>query len=92
MLYNIKKPFAIHHIEEGPYKIYFEEYGISSGIPVLFLHGGPGSGCSPNQKALFNNKKFRVIFLDQRGSGKSLPKGEIVDNNTQNLIKDIEKI
>ena len=46
MLYNIKKSFAIHHINVDKYKIYFEEYGVPDGIPVLFLHGGPGSGCS----------------------------------------------
>ncbi len=62
------------------------------GMPVIFLHGGPGSGCSDSQKALFNSSKFRVIFLDQRGSGKSKPLRHLVDNNTQLLIEDIEAI
>ncbi len=92
MLYNIKKSFAIHHIQQGSHTIYFEEYGDPEGIPVLFLHGGPGSGCSSSHKALFNSKKFRVIFLDQRGSGKSTPKGETKDNNSIFLIEDIEQV
>ena len=92
MLYNIKKSFAIHHINVDKYKIYFEEYGSSNGIPVLFFHWGPGSGCSDSQKAIFNYKKFRVIFLDQRGSGKSAPKGSTYKNTTQHLIDDIEKV
>ena len=54
MLYNIKKSFAIHHIKQNQHIIYFEEYGNPLGIPVIFLHGGPGSGCNEAQKAIFN--------------------------------------
>lgn len=92
MLYNIKKSFAIHHINVDKYKIYFEEYGSPDGIPILFLHGGPGSGCAESNKAIFNYKKFRVIFLDQRGAGKSAPKGSTYKNTTQHLIDDIERV
>ena len=92
MLYNIKKSFAIHHINVDKYKIYFEEYGSPDGIPILFLHGGPGSGCAESHKAIFNYKKFRVIFLDQRGAGKSAPKGSTYKNTTQHLIDDIERV
>ena len=92
MLYNIKKSFATHHIKDGIHNIYFEEYGNPEGIPVLFLHGGPGSGCSDSHKAIFDNKKLRVVFWDQRGSGKSIPKRETRKNTTQILIKDIENI
>ncbi len=92
MLYSIKKSFATHQVKKGQHNIYFEEYGIPSGKPVLFLHGGPGSGCNEGQKAIFNYKKYRVIFLDQRGSGKSTPKGNTRNNNTKLLIQDIEMI
>ena len=92
MLYPIKKPFAIHHIKLKQHKVYFEEYGNPKGIPVLFLHGGPGSGCNDSQKSFFNYKKFRVIFIDQRGSGKSTPRSSTKNNTTQFLIEDIEKI
>ena len=92
MLYNIKKSFAIHHIKQDQHTIYFEEYGNSRGIPVIFLHGGPGSGCNEAQKAIFDYKKYRVVFLDQRGSGKSTPKGEIKNNTTLKLVDDIEVV
>ena len=92
MLYSIKKSFAIHHIKQNNHTIYFEEYGNSKGIPVIFLHGGPGSGCNEGQKVIFDYKKYRVVFLDQRGSGKSTPKGAIKNNTTLKLIEDIELV
>ena len=66
MLYSIKKSFARHQIKRKEHSIYFEEYGNPNGIPVLFLHGGPGSGCNDTHKTIFNCKKYRVILLDQR--------------------------
>ena len=92
MLYTIKNAFATHHIKRGGHLIYFEEYGNPKGIPVIFLHGGPGSGCSDSQKSIFNKKKHRVIFLDQRGSGRSTPKGRLKENTTNYLIQDIDYI
>ncbi|MBC6496812.1 MAG: alpha/beta fold hydrolase [Alphaproteobacteria bacterium GM7ARS4] len=73
--------------------LYGESYGaIEGGTPALFLHGGPGSGCHHGQKALFDPKTWRVIFFDQRGSGKSTPKTSIEENTTPLLIEDIEAI
>ena len=92
MLYNIKKSFARHEIKRDLHQLYLEEYGKVNGIPVIFLHGGPGSGCANWQKKLFNSKIYRVIFLDQRGSGKSTPKRLLKKNTTTDLIKDIEFI
>ena len=75
MLYPIKKSFAIHEIKRDEHILYFEEYGNKRGnLPVIFLHGGPGSGCAEWQKSLFDSRVYRVIFLDQRGAGKSSPK------------------
>ena len=74
------------------HKLYYEEFGNPDGIPILFLHGGPGAGFSSFHKKLFDAKKHRVIFFDQRGSGKSLPLAELKENNTNELIKDIEKL
>ena len=51
MLYPIQKSFAIHEIERDEHIIYFEEYGNKRGLPIIFLHGGPGSGCAEWQKA-----------------------------------------
>ena len=74
------------------HKLYYEEFGNPAGIPILFLHGGPGAGFSSFHKKLFDIKNHRVIFFDQRGSGKSLPLAELKENNTNELIKDIEKL
>ncbi|MBF97119.1 MAG: prolyl aminopeptidase [Pelagibacterales bacterium] len=92
MLYTIKKSFAIHEIKRDKHILYLEEYGNVDGIPILFLHGGPGSGCSDWQKSLFNDKIYRVIFLDQRGAGKSVPKRLLENNTILDLIGDIEYI
>ena len=67
----------------GGHKIYYEQYGNPNGKPVLFLHGGPGAGFSNSHKGFFDPKLFRVIFFDQRGSGKSIPYAEIDNNNTK---------
>ena len=72
------------------HKIYYEQYGNPNGKIVLFLHGGPGAGFSRAHKSFFDPKIFRVIFLDQRGSGKSIPYGQTENNNTEALISDIE--
>lgn len=75
---------------DGLHRIYWEESGNPSGMPVLFLHGGPGSGTSPMQRRFFDPAYYRIILLDQRGSGKSTPYAELTDNSTPHLICDIE--
>jgi len=72
--------------------IYWEEVGNPNGIPVLFLHGGPGAGLSPQHRRFFDPHAYRVILFDQRGAGKSTPLGEWRDNTTQLLIEDIERL
>ena len=81
------------YLEVGKgHSLYFEQYGNPKGIPILFLHGGPGAGFSNSHKSFFNPEVFRVIFFDQRGSGKSIPYAETNNNNTQLLISDIESL
>ena len=72
--------------------IYWEEVGNPDGIPVVFLHGGPGAGLSPQHRRFFDPQHYRVILFDQRGAGKSTPLGEWRNNTTQLLIADIEKL
>jgi len=72
--------------------IYWEEVGNPEGIPVLFLHGGPGAGLSPQHRRFFDPHGYRVILFDQRGAGKSTPLGEWRNNTTQLLIEDIERL
>ena len=74
------------------HSIYFEQYGNPKGIPILFLHGGPGAGFSNSHKSFFDPNIFKVVFFDQRGSGKSIPYAETNYNNTQLLISDIENL
>lgn len=72
--------------------LYWEECGNPHGVPVLFLHGGPGGGISPRHRQFFNPEYYRIVLFDQRGAGKSTPLGEYRDNTTQLLISDIEAL
>jgi proline iminopeptidase len=72
--------------------IYWEECGNPDGIPVIFLHGGPGGGLSPKHRQFFDPKAYRIVLFDQRGAGQSTPLGETRNNTTQLLIDDIEAI
>jgi proline iminopeptidase len=72
--------------------LYWEESGNPNGMPVLFLHGGPGSGTSPRQRQFFDPAYYRIILFDQRGAGQSTPLGEYRNNTTQLLIQDIEQL
>ncbi|MBV1788765.1 prolyl aminopeptidase [Marinobacterium sp. D7] len=72
--------------------LYVEESGNPSGIPVLFVHGGPGGGCSPTHRRFFNPDKYRIILFDQRGCGRSTPHASLDNNTTSALIGDMEQI
>lgn len=72
--------------------LYWEECGNPDGEPVLFLHGGPGGGCSPTHRRFFDAAHYRIVLFDQRGAGRSTPLGEYRQNTTQLLIADIEAL
>lgn len=72
--------------------VYWEECGNPEGIPVLFIHGGPGGGCCPTHRRFFDPEHYRVILFDQRGAGRSTPMGELRHNTTDLLIEDMEAI
>lgn len=72
------------------HQLYWEDSGRSDGIPVLFLHGGPGAGTSPFHRRFFNPHIYRIILFDQRGSGHSLPYASTENNTTAHLVADIE--
>jgi len=91
--YNISEPLNIHRLKVSDlHEIYIEEYGNRDGIPMLFLHGGPGAGISPIYQKYFDPKKYHLIMFDQRGSGKSKPYAETRENTTDDLINDINLI
>lgn len=72
--------------------MYWEVSGNPSGVPVVFLHGGPGAGASPTHRRFFDPDFYRIVVFDQRGSGRSVPMGEIEDNTTGDLVEDIERL
>jgi proline iminopeptidase len=74
------------------HNLYVEECGNPRGIPIVFLHGGPGSGCEAWQRRFFNPEKYRIILFDQRGCGRSTPHAELEGNTTWDLVADMERI
>ncbi len=76
----------------GGHSLYWEQCGQSGGIPLLILHGGPGSGCSPRLRRLFDPARFEVTLMDQRGCGRSTPHLSLDANTTADLIDDIETL
>ncbi len=72
--------------------MYWEVSGNPKGLPVLFLHGGPGAGASSTHRRFFDPRTYRIVIFDQRGSGRSTPLGSLDDNTTPHLIRDIERL
>ena len=87
------KPYARHDLAvDGPHVLYVDESGSPDGLPVVFVHGGPGSGCLPAHRRFYDPDRYRIVLFDQRGCGRSLPVGETRANTTQDLIADIETL
>ena len=74
------------------HRIYYEVCGNPEGQPVVFVHGGPGSGCNPTQRRFFDPAHYRIVLIDQRGCGRSEPQGETEQNTTADLVADMEAI
>jgi proline iminopeptidase len=74
------------------HRIYWELCGNPQGKPVVFLHGGPGGGCTPTQRRLFDPEKYRILLFDQRGCGRSTPYASLEANTTWDLVADIERL
>ncbi|MFT5549729.1 MAG: proline iminopeptidase [Candidatus Azotimanducaceae bacterium] len=92
-LYPELEPIAIHQLDRpGGHCIYVEQCGNPQGLPVIFLHGGPGSGCNANHRRYFNPDKYHIILFDQRGAGRSTPHGYLEQNTIQALVQDMDAI
>ncbi|MBP9680571.1 MAG: prolyl aminopeptidase [Bacteriovorax sp.] len=92
-MYPEIEPYSIGFLKvSNIHTLYFEEVGNPKGKPVIFLHGGPGGGLTPNYRRYFNPEKWRIILVDQRGCGKSTPFADLRENTTWDLVSDIEKL
>lgn len=86
-------PLTSEHLAVGDgHEIYVETVGRLGGIPAVYLHGGPGSGCQPDHRRLFDPQRFHAVLFDQRGAGRSRPKGAREANTLPHLIADMETI
>lgn len=91
-LYPDINPNQSWQLQRGIHRLYIEECGNPEGIPVVFLHGGPGTGCLPAHRRFFNPEDYRIILFDQRGCGRSTPHCCLDENTTGHLVDDIEAI
>jgi len=76
----------------APHRMYYEQSGNPRGVPVVFLHGGPGAGASAVHRQFFDPAFYRIVVFDQRGAGRSLPLGSLQDNTTPHLVEDMEAL
>lgn len=92
-LYPEIEPYSAGMLDlDGLHRMYWEQSGNPHGMPVLFLHGGPGAGAAPAHRRFFDPAHYRVVVFDQRGAGRSTPLGEIKNNTTPHLVADIEEL
>ena len=92
-LFSPLDPFQTGRLQvDGLHTLYWEQSGNPDGVPVLFLHGGPGAGASPTHRRFFDPTFYRIIILDQRGAGRSTPLGELRDNDIPHLVSDLEAL
>ncbi|RRJ83130.1 prolyl aminopeptidase [Aestuariirhabdus litorea] len=92
-LYPAIKPRQRHSLKvDPPHELYVEESGSPHGIPVLFVHGGPGMACDKHSRRFFDPEVYRIILFDQRGTGRSTPHAELEGNDTEAMVADIERV
>jgi proline iminopeptidase len=92
-LYPNIEPNQSFHLAVGDiHEVYVETCGNPNGVPVVFVHGGPGAGCGLDDRCFFDAEKYHIVMFDQRGCGRSKPLGNIVENTTAHLVQDIETI
>ncbi|MGH8434064.1 MAG: prolyl aminopeptidase, partial [Pseudomonas sp.] len=92
-LYPEIKPHARHELAvEAPHVLYVDESGSPDGLPVVFIHGGPGAGCDALSRRFFDPNLYRIVTFDQRGCGRSTPHASLENNSTWDLVADLERI
>lgn len=92
-LYPEIKPYARHELAVAePHVLYVDESGNANGLPVVFIHGGPGAGCDALSRRFFDPNLYRIVTFDQRGCGRSTPHASLDNNSTWDLVADLERI
>ena len=92
-LYPEIEPYQQGYLKVSPvHEIYYEQSGNPDGLPVVFVHGGPGGGTEPLQRRFFDPAAYRIVLFDQRGAGKSRPHASLEDNTTWHLVGDMERL
>ncbi len=92
-LYPEIKPYARHELPVGDgHVLYVDESGSPDGLPVLFIHGGPGAGCDASSRRFFDPAIYRIVTFDQRGCGRSVPHASLEHNTTVHLVGDMQRI
>lgn len=92
-LYPAISPYQTHELPvDNLHTLYVEECGNPNGLPVVFLHGGPGCGTAPEHRQFFDPERYRIVLFDQRGCGRSMPHAELKQNTTLDLVQDLETI
>lgn len=92
-LYPQIKPYARHDLAvDKPHVLYVDESGSPEGLPVVFIHGGPGAGCDGASRCYFDPNLYRIVTFDQRGCGRSTPHASLENNTTWDLVADLERI
>jgi proline iminopeptidase len=92
-LYPEIEPFDSGFLKvDERHALYYEQCGNPDGKPVVMLHGGPGAGCGAKMRRFHDPARYRIVLFDQRGSGRSTPHADLVDNTTGHLVADIEKL
>jgi proline iminopeptidase len=93
ILYPPIEPYATGRLTvDDVHILYWEACGNPHGVPVLFLHGGPGGGCLPHHRRFFDPSFWRIVLFDQRGAGRSTPIANLTNNTTPHLVADIERL
>ncbi|WP_158902291.1 prolyl aminopeptidase [Burkholderia sp. L27(2015)] len=92
-MYPPIEPYDHGFLDTGDgHRVYWELCGNPNGRPAVFLHGGPGGGCSPEHRRLFDPARYCIMLFDQRGCGRSTPHASLDNNTTWNLVADMEKL
>ena len=92
-LYPEIEPFDSSFLKvDDRHALYYEQCGNPAGKPVVMLHGGPGAGCGTKMRRFHDPSRYRIVLFDQRGSGRSTPHADLVDNTTGHLVADIERL